>query len=107
MFELLIYLILIVFSIEATTEIVSKSEFFYPVRKFLFEHKRNKVLNFLHNLLDCPYCTSVWVSFFYVLLFYFILTGSYVAIILPMILTFHRLANITHFVIDRINRGLL
>jgi hypothetical protein len=47
--------------IEAITNILTKSEIFRPLRAYLFE-SNNKALRFIHNVLDCPYCTSVWVS---------------------------------------------
>lgn len=99
-FEVLATIILI----EAITGILSKSELFEPLRKRLFE-SNNRVLKFAHRILDCPYCTSVWVSLFCIAALYL-----YKINILPLILVLffmgimlHRLANILHFIIDRID----
>lgn len=86
---------------EAVTEVVVKSELFKPLRKLLFE-KGNKFTKFLHDLLDCGYCTSVWVGCFM----------SLMLIDLPLIhwsidwllygLAIHRVSNMLHFVIDKL-----
>jgi len=88
--------------IEAVTNILTKSELFRPLRAYLFE-SNNKILRFIHNMLDCPYCTSVWVSLFSVILLYL-----YINNLLPHILALffmgvilHRLSNVLHFIIDR------
>ena len=90
--------------IEAITGIISKSELFEPLREFLF-NSNNRILKFMHNVTDCSYCTSVWVSLF--------CTGMlclYKINILPQILALffmgivlHRLSNVLHFIIDRID----
>jgi len=101
---LVLQILVTIIVIEAMTNILSKSELFRPLRKFLFESK-NKSLRFIHDILDCPYCTSVWVSVFCVIMLYL-----YINEILPQMLAlffigilFHRLANILHFVIDRLD----
>ena len=90
--------------IEAITNILTKSDIFRPLRAYLFE-SNNKVLRFIHNILDCPYCTSVWVS-----LSSIILLCLYLNNLLPHILALffmgvilHRLSNVLHFIIDRID----
>lgn len=99
------FLFSIVF-VEAVTEILTKSELFEPVRKFFFDRKKNnKLSNKLHDLIDCGYCTSVWIGFFTALLMFpdvnFI--NKYIDwFILGLIL--HRLANFLHSIFDYINR---
>ena len=90
--------------IEAITNILTKSDIFRPLRAYLFE-SNNKILRFIHNILDCPYCTSVWVS-----LSSIILLCLYLNNLLPHILALffmgvilHRLSNVLHFIIDRID----
>jgi len=90
--------------IEAITNILTKSDIFKPLRAYLFG-SNNKVLRFIHNILDCPYCTSVWVSLSSILLLCLYLNN-----LLPRILALffmgvvlHRLSNILHFVIDRVD----
>jgi len=86
---------------ESITEIISKSKLFSPVLEWFFNRRKNKFLNFIHDLLSCPYCLSVWVG---------TLVGIFVvdiAIINPLLdwfivgLILHRLANILHNGIDR------
>jgi len=89
--------------IEAVTNILTKSDLFKPVSAWLFERRNNKVFNFIHDILDCPYCTSVWVSLFSITMLYL-----YINNLLPQILALffmglilHRISNILHFIIDR------
>lgn len=97
-------IIVLVILIEALTNLVSKSDIFVFIRKYCFE-SNNKLLNFIHKLLDCPYCTSVWIAMFVVGLY-----KLYINNLLPSILTLffmaiilHRLSNIFHFIIDRLD----
>ena len=97
-------IVCIIILIEAITNILTKSESFRPLREYLFE-SNNKVLKFIHNILDCGYCTSVWVSLSSV-----ILLCLYINDLLPHILALffmgiilHRLSNVLHFIIDRID----
>ena len=90
--------------IEAITNILTKSELFRPLRAYLFS-SNNKILKFVHNILDCAYCTSVWVSLSSILLL-----CLYINNLLPQMLALffmgiilHRLSNILHFIIDRID----
>ena len=100
--------ILIIFSVivtEAITELLVKSEFFKPLRAWFFKRKKNKFFKFVHTLLDCGYCTSVWIAFFVSislinLSFICGKLGWFVAWMLV-----HRLSNLLHFCIDRV-RGL-
>ena len=88
--------------IEAITNIITKSQFFSPVREFFFNRRKNKLFNFVHNLLDCPYCTSVWVGLFvYICWFYF---DSIIINVVFMGIAFHRLSNVLHFIIDRLDQ---
>jgi len=98
--NLILQALITIVLIEAITNILSKSVLFGPVREFF--HKHNK---FIHKLLDCPYCTSVWVGIFCVAMLYL-----YNINVLPLPLAlffmgivFHRLSNVLHFIIDRIN----
>ena len=93
---------------EAITEIVVKSELFFPLRAHLFEKgKTNKIFNWFHSLLDCGYCFSVWVGLFTAFLLFresSFLIHSYIDWIFIGVAT-HRLSNVFHFLIDRL-RGL-
>jgi len=95
------YLLAIIL-IEALTELITKSEFFEPLKKFFFRKKSNRFFNWIHSLLDCGYCTSVWIALFVVVVF-ILLDNFYVNIFFYGIIL-HRLSNILHFVVDRINK---
>lgn len=91
--------------IEAITNIVSKSDLFKPMREFLFNKGENKLFRFMHLLVDCPYCLSVWVSVPCIVVLYL-----YINNLLPLVLMwvciviiFHRLSNVLHCLIDRID----
>jgi hypothetical protein len=93
-------LVLLVITTEAITGIVSKSEIFYSLRKWLFGKWQ-----WLHRLVDCPYCLSVWVAAVLTTLYYLshVLDFYLPFKILLYGFTIHRLSNILHFCIDRID----
>lgn len=104
---MLCFVLLFVLSIEASTNIISKSDIFKPFRAFLFKHSpTNIIAKFLHMMLDCPYCTSVWVSLIHMLLYF---SGVWLIVYMFMffmfVMVFHRLSNIVHHVIDRIDKN--
>lgn len=101
--ELIYSLTMSVVLTEAVTELLVKSGISnQSIKKWLFDHKENKLFNFLHNLLDCGYCTSVWIGTLISIIFIdYIVLNDYVSwIIFGLII--HRMSNIWHFVIDRI-----
>jgi hypothetical protein len=106
-YNMILYILLMILSVEATTNIVSKSELFKPIRKYLFNLSKYRAIKFLHDLIDCPYCTSVWVSLFHVctLVLVSIFGGIDIFILFMCVLSLHRLSNILHHLIDRINRN--
>lgn len=90
---------------EAITEIITKSELFSPIRTRVFKKaKDNKVFDWLHSLLDCGYCFSVWSGFFVAIVFF-----RDVGLIHPSIdwffvaIVLHRLSNMFHNILDRIH----
>jgi len=91
--------------IEAITNLVSKSDLFKLIREFLFNKGENKLFRFMHTLVDCPYCLSVWVSLLCVVLLYLYINNwlPFVFVVSCVVVIFHRLSNVLHFVIDRIN----
>ena len=104
--DLLFKIILGAIATEAITEILTKAEITKPFREFLFDRKENKFFNWLHELFDCGYCTSVWVAAFVVFSYYLIaikwghetfVSLFYVSFII------HRVANIFHNIYDRMN----
>ncbi len=101
---LVLQILITLISIEAITNIISKSVLFEPIRKLLFK-SNNRTLKFIHEGIDCPYCTSVWVSLFCTVMLYLDVIN-----LLPQILALffiglvlHRLSNVVHFIIDRID----
>jgi hypothetical protein len=99
---LVLYFVLSLILVESITELLTKSEIFSPVREFFFNRRKgNKVCNFIYKLLDCGYCTSVWVSFGVYITFVFFCNK--ITLSLFFILILHRLSNVVHFIIDRVN----
>lgn len=91
--------------IESITEIIVKSNIFIPFRSFLFEKgQSSKVFEWLHDLLDCGHCTSVWIGWFMALLLFTDKTYlvNYYVDWFFIGLVLHRLANYLHIIIDRI-----
>ena len=102
--NLVLPIIATVILIEAITNIITKSDLFLPIREFLFK-SNYKLLKFMHRVIDCPYCTSVWVSLFCIamLYLYIINTLPHILALFFMGIVLHRLSNILHFFIDRID----
>jgi len=91
------FLLLLIISTEATTEIICKSLIFEPLKKWIHEKRDKKTFNFLNRLLDCPYCTSVWVAGLLLFLYGVVPHFKYALILLVL----HRLSNLFHFIMDR------
>lgn len=116
MYLFIIFVLMLILNVEAVTNIISKSELFKPLRASLFNLSNSRgvggrVAGFIHDLIDCPYCTSVWVSLFYVLCVYISVNYHlffYVFLLFCAIISLHRLSNIIHSIIDSIdsNHGL-
>jgi len=104
---MVLLLVLLIFSIEATTNILSKSELFKPLRQYLFNRSNNRMVKFMHDLIDCPYCTSVWVSLFYICALFLSvdIDATSILLIFMCVITLHRLSNILHHLIDRTNKN--
>jgi len=91
-------ILLAIVTVEAVTNLLTKSDFFMPVRKFFFDRRENKLFNWFHNLLDCGYCTSVWIGWF--VAFLFVMDKLTNVFIIGIAL--HRASNLLHHIIDRI-----
>jgi len=101
----IIKLIFSIFLVESITELLTKSEVFSPVRKWFFDRRDNKVQRFLHKLLDCGYCTSVWSGWFVALILFNDLDLINVWVDWFFIgLVLQRMANALHFMIDKLDR---
>jgi len=90
--------LLAVIAVEAITELVVKSEIFNPVREFFFNRKKIKIFKFIHGLLDCGYCTSVWTGW---LIAYIVFSNNLFGWFL-LGLVLHRASNVLHIIIDLI-----
>ncbi len=79
-----------------------KSEFFKPLRAWFFERRSAKVYNFIHSILDCAYCFSVWSGFIvsFIMVDLYIYDSSIINLVVCWLLI-HRLSNVWHFIIDR------
>jgi hypothetical protein len=97
--------ILSVVFVEAVTEILTKSELFKPVRKFFFDRRDSRLFGKIHELIDCGYCTSVWIGFLTAFVMFHDLDfiSKYVDWFFIGIIL-HRLSNLLHSVIDYINK---
>lgn len=82
---------------EALTELAVKSEFFQPLRAWLYKSKYWP-LRFIHRILDCGYCFSVWASILAVTCIFYI--DVIIVHFLVLILVVHRLSNLFHFFVD-------
>lgn len=88
---------------EAITEVVTKSEIFNPFRAKIFKlGERYKFFDWLHRLLDCGYCFSMWSGMLIAILFFrevdllhWSIDWFFIGVVL------HRTSNILHNVIDR------
>ena len=98
---LLIFSKIIIASIivEALTELLSKSEFFNPLRDWLFEGERIRM--FFFTVLECGYCTSVWVAFFVQFFVDVCFINVFIDWFIIWILV-HRISNVVHFLVDRV-----
>jgi len=105
MFYKLIFAVVVT---EAFTELITKAEITEPIRKFIFtKGHKNRVFNWLHRLLDCGYCTSVWIGAFMALFLF-----KDVHFVTPYLdwlfigLVLHRFSNVLHFVIDKLRGSM-
>lgn len=92
MYIIILKLVVAVICTEAMTELAVKSEFFLPLRKFLFESKF-ALLRFIHKIFDCGYCFSVWAAMLSLIL---ISNIDVFTIHFMAVLVIHRLANFLH-----------
>jgi hypothetical protein len=92
------FLLVAALAVEAATNLITKSEFASGLyKKWLFKYRENKVCGLLHDLLDCGYCTSVWVSVPFARWY----SGdNNLMELLLFTLIIHRLSNVVHFAID-------
>lgn len=89
---------------EAITEIVVKSELLLPIRKAVFDKRNFKFFKWLHSLLDCGYCFSVWAGWLSAVFLFainpsFVLISKYIDWVF-IGLFLHRSSNILHYIID-------
>lgn len=98
-------MLFVIVAVEALTEILTKSSFFYPVRKWIFKKAPTNIFfKFIHRLLDCGYCTSVWISFIMTSFFisYLRFTNIWVFDYLVMSMVIHKGSNLVHNLMDLI-----
>lgn len=102
---IVVYFIIAVILTEAVTEVVVKSYFFEPFRKYFFvRQEKNLFYSKFSYLLECGYCFSVWAGMFSSIVmfeFYGDVELSNVQLIVIGIVV-HRVSNILHYLIDRL-----
>lgn len=103
-----------IIAVEAITEIIVDSKIFLPLRNYIAKKAmpdiptgRNTIFNFLHDLISCGYCTSVWVSSFVMTLLVISGTKIFYPVINEIILVFfiHRMSNLFHVLYQLTLRG--
>jgi len=101
----LITFLLAVIVTEALTEIIVKSEFFSPLRAKIYKlGKENKFFDWLHQLLDCGYCFSVWAGALIAVLLFRDVGLIHKSIDWFLVgLVLHRLSNLFHNIMDKIH----
>jgi hypothetical protein len=110
MINFFLVLLVCIFFVEGITELLVKSKFFSSFREFFKRRQSENIYRFIHEVISCPYCTSVWVSLFIIILIYMVsfFTGfnfSFVGfapldLFLLVVLT-HRLSNHLHNFCDK------
>ena len=89
-------MVMIIIAVEAATNLITKSEFSIRfIKQPIFKLRRFKAFNFMHDILDCGYCTSVWVALVFAVFF---ITDTFNWLIIILVL--HRMSNLLHFFID-------
>ena len=97
MIELLVLIILV----EAITEIIVASKIMQPLREFLFRNSP-----FFGELVDCGYCTSVWVSASVAWIVPLLISPYLIVNYLVTMFLLHRLSNVWHEAIQKwLNRN--
>lgn len=94
---------------EAITNIVSKSGVFLPFREFLDKRKGLFIFNYFNDLVTCPYCFSVWVAWFSVIVLGLTIKVGFLNPYFGYFLTglvVHRISNVSHYIIDRLDSRL-
>lgn len=103
---IIFYLFIASFLVEALTQLVQKSVFFSPFRAYFDNHEDSAVCDFIGTVLECPYCTSVWISMFVVLCvllsgFHLVIFGNVVLDYFVFFVGCHRVSNLFHDIWDR------
>lgn len=94
-------MLMAIIATEAITQLATKSEFSSRfIKKPLFKWRDKKFFGFLHDILDCGYCTSVWAAIAPTYWFITDSPGVQFLDIVIIILVIHRLSNMLHFIID-------
>jgi hypothetical protein len=103
--------LLIAVAVERVTEIITTSEIFAPVRNYIKGHayqysdpseisKCGKLLIWVDKLISCGYCTSVWVSLVFALIF----MDRDITLVIN-VFAVHGFANLYHSIFELIRRG--
>ena len=106
---LFIKFVLAIILTEAITEIITKSELFNPLRALIFKLGKTsgfkgRLFDWLHSLLDCGYCFSVWAGVLIAFLFLRDLHLIHCSVDWFFVgLVLHRLSNLFHNIMDRIH----
>jgi len=105
----------LVIAVEAISEIITSSKLTEPIRGMLFKAAfgdgeppepsiKQSVQTFFYNLLDCGYCTSVWVAAFAAFFAPKLFAPSFFNWLLSVFII-HRLSNWLHVFYELIRKG--
>jgi len=111
----ILLILLLVFAVEAVTEIIVDSQISQPFRDWWKEitypadvPRENqcvqKLLVWFDNLISCGYCTSVWVAMFFALFAPSIVSPSFFNWLI-FVFALHRFANWSHVAFELFKRG--
>lgn len=111
----ILYIIILVFAVEATAEIITSSKITDGLRRWWAlwtipadrpreESWLQSFRVFVNDLLSCGYCTSVWTAAFFALFAPLVIPIAFVNW-LVMTFALHRMANWLHVIYERIRKG--
>lgn len=115
MLPVIFLIVLLSILTEACVELLTKSAFFGFLREYIDKKAEvskgvvGAVYSFVHKVVHCPYCCSVWAALFSVCLvvlaavfsgFSFVITGNLGVDLFILLVVVHRLSNFIHYVGD-------
>jgi len=107
MLEFLLIILIGSLLVESIVEIISKSGVFLPFREWL-ANKKNPFLVFISDMMNCPFCLSVWAGWFVAIVLNITIPLIGQGVVWGVVsyflsgLLLHKIANVIHDIHDRI-----